>query len=81
MVDQKKKLTEKFSKAAITNNGRVHIVHSKDGWSVKREGSKRATVIKTTKASAVKAAKGIKSASRIIVHSKDGSIQTNMMNV
>lgn len=71
------KLTEKFSKAASTNTGRVHVVPSKDGWTVKKEGAKRATVVKTTKEGAVKAANNIKKAVRVIVHKKDGTIQKN----
>jgi len=71
------KLTEKFSKAASTNSGRVHVVQSKDGWAVKKEGAKRATVVKTTKEGAVKAANNIKTAVRIVVHKKDGTIQKN----
>jgi Uncharacterized protein conserved in bacteria (DUF2188) len=73
------RLAEKFSKAAATNNRRVHIVESKDGWSVKKEGAKRATVVMSTKEAAVKAAKNVKSALRIVVHKKDGTIQTNSL--
>jgi len=36
----KSKLTENFSTAASTNSGRVHIVPSKSGWKVKKEGAK-----------------------------------------
>jgi len=77
MSDSKKKLTEQFVKAASSNSGRVHVVPGKDGWSIKREGNKRATLVKTTKIEAVKAAHKIKSAERIIVHKRDGSIQKN----
>jgi hypothetical protein len=71
------KLTEKFSKAASTNSGRVHVVPSRDGWAVKKEGAKRATVVKSTKGSAVKAANNIRTAERVVVHKKDGTIQKN----
>ena len=71
------KLTEKFSKAASTNSGRVHVVPSKDGWAVKKEGAKRATVVKPTKEGAVKAANKIKTAERVVVHKKDGTNQKN----
>lgn len=71
------KLSEKFRTAASTNNGRVHVVPSKDGWSVKKEGSKRATVVTATKESAVQAASRLQSAERIVVHKKDGTIQSN----
>jgi len=71
------KLTGKFTKAASSNSNRVHVVPSKDGWSVKKEGSKRATAVKPTKEGAIKAAKNVKSAERIVVHKKDGTIQSN----
>jgi len=73
----RKDLTEKFRQAASTSTGRVHVVPSHDGWSVKKEGSKRATVVMATKQGAVKAATGLKYATRIIVHKKDGTIQKN----
>lgn len=73
----KEKLTEKFSKAASTNSKRVHIVPSKDGWSVKKEGSTRSSAVRSTKEDAIKAAKHLKSTERIVIHKKDGTIQKN----
>lgn len=73
----KGRLVEKFSQAASTTSGRVHVVPSKDGWSVKKEGAKRATSVQPTKADAVKAATNLKSTDRVIVHRKDGTIQKN----
>lgn len=73
----KKNLTDKFKTAATNNSGRVHVVPSKDGWAVKKEGAKRASVVVATKTGAVKAANNLKSSVRIIVHKKDGTIQTN----
>lgn len=74
---RKSNLTQKFSKAASTNSGRIHVVPSKDGWSVKKEGAKRSTVVKSTKEGAIKAAKSVKSVDRIVIHKKDGTIQSN----
>lgn len=71
------KMTDSFRVAGSTNSGRVHVVPSKDGWAVKKEGAVRASVVTTTKARAVKAANNIKSAARIVVHKKDGTIQSN----
>lgn len=71
------KMTESFRQAGSTNSGRVHVVPSKDGWAVKKEGAVRASVVSPTKAAAVKAANNIKSAARIVVHKKDGTIQSN----
>ena len=74
---ERTQLLEQFSRAASTTSGRVHIVPSKDGWAVKKEGAKRASSVQATKANAVRAAVGLKSADRIIVHRKDGTIQKN----
>ncbi len=71
------KMTKKFSQAASTKSGRVHVVPSKSGWSVKKEGSKRASSVRPTKEGALKAAKNLKSATRVVVHKKDGTIQQN----
>ncbi|UMY65966.1 MULTISPECIES: DUF2188 domain-containing protein [unclassified Flavobacterium] len=71
------KLTESFKKAVTSNSKRVHVVPSKDGWAVKKEGAVRASVVSPTKAAAVKAANNIKSAERIVIHKKDGTIQSN----
>lgn len=76
-IKQSGKLAEKFSKAASTNSKRVHVVPSKDGWSVKREGATRSSSVNPTKEGALKAAKQLKSADRIIIHKKDGTIQRN----
>lgn len=70
------KLTESFRKAASTNSGRIHVVPTQDGWAVKKEGATRATSVSPTKAEALKAAHSIKSANRIVVHKKDGTIQS-----
>ncbi len=72
-----KKMTDSFRQAAASNSGRVHVVPSKDGWAVKKEGAVRASVLSSTKAGAVKAANNIKSVDRIVVHKKDGTIQSN----
>ena len=77
MLRWNKILTSKFKKAASNRKGIVHVVPSKDGWSIKKEGSIRSSAIKSTKNSAINAAKKIKSAERVVVHKKDGSIQRN----
>lgn len=78
MAQKASNLTEKFSKAASTNNGRVHVVPSKDGWAVKREGAKRASAVKSTKDSAVRVASNLKTVDKLIIHKKDGTIQKNI---
>ncbi|MFN9532154.1 MAG: DUF2188 domain-containing protein, partial [Cyanobacteriota bacterium] len=71
-------LTAKLRKAASTNSNNVHIVPSQDGWSVKREGAVRSTAVRATRDEALKAAKELKSAERIIIHNPDGTIAKNV---
>jgi hypothetical protein len=55
---------------------RTHVVKRDSGWAVKKEGTKRATKVYTTKEQAVKGAeKSRKSGSDVVIHKKDGSIQ------
>lgn len=70
-------LAAEFRKAAASNNGRVHIVPSKSGWSVKKEGNLKATAVRKTKKDAITVARTLQSAERIIIHKKDGTIQKN----
>ncbi len=72
------KMTESFRQAGSTNSGRVHVVPSKNGWAVKKEGAIRALVVTDTIEAAVKAAKNVKTAARIVIHKKDGTIQSNI---
>lgn len=76
-ANKKGKLTESFKKAASSKSGRVHVVPSKSGWSVKKEGSKRASSVSSTKSDAINEAKKMKSGDRIVIHKKDGTIQKN----
>ena len=71
-------LSAKLRKAASTNSNSVHIVPSQDGWCVKREGAVRSTAVRATKDEALKAARGLKSAERIIIHNQDGTIAKNV---
>lgn len=71
-------LSAKLRRAASTNSNSVHIVPSKDGWSVKREGAVRSTAVRATKGEALKAARELKSAERIIIHNQDGTIAKNV---
>ncbi len=71
------KMTDSFRKAASTNSRRVHVIPTKDGWAVKKEGAIRASVVTSSRADAVKAANNIKFVERIVVHKKDGTIQSN----
>jgi hypothetical protein len=73
----KEAITARLRKAASTNRNRVHIVPSRDGWSAKKEGAVRSTAVRATKEEAIKAARKLKSAARIIIHNLDGTIVRN----
>lgn len=74
----KNRISGEFVKSASSKSGKIHVVQSKDGWSVKREGTKRSSVVKKTQASAIKAAKKFRSTDRVIIHKKDGTIRANI---
>jgi len=60
----KAKLLEKFRVAAASaNSSRVPIIPGINGWSVKKEGCKKATYVKSTKVGAIKAANRLKGSS------------------
>lgn len=71
---QRSILSGKFISAGSTKTGRVHVVQSKDGWSVKKEGVKRAAAVKESKVDAVNFAKSIASSGEIVIHKNDGSV-------
>lgn len=59
----------------------IHVVPSEDGWAVKKEGKEKPEHIYDVKDEAVKAAKEIVSSKniRLIIHDKQGKIQTSKM--
>jgi Uncharacterized protein conserved in bacteria (DUF2188) len=77
ITNAKSSLREKFREAASHNSGSVHIVPIRDRWAVKKEGNKTATSVKSTKSEAIIVAKSLKAVERIIIHKKDGTIQSN----
>ncbi|MFZ4476154.1 MAG: DUF2188 domain-containing protein [Saprospiraceae bacterium] len=68
-------LLEKFIEAVQSNSNAVHIVPSLDGWTVKKEGSKRAHAVKASEEEAIKYAKETLTGDKIILHHQDGSVQ------
>lgn len=70
-------IKEKFGKAASQSSGRVHVIPTKEGWAVKKEGNKIASYVKSTKSGAVLVARSVGTADRIIIHKKDGTIQSS----
>lgn len=67
-------IVEKFVVAAAINSRRVHVIPTKDGWLVKKEGLKWASAVKRTiKEAIIEPNKG-KNASRIVIHKKDGTV-------
>lgn len=66
----------KLKEASKSNSGRFHVVPTSKGWSVKKEGAKRAISTSHTKDSAVRVAKARSSKDgKIVIHKKDGTIQ------
>ncbi len=62
-------------RAASTNRKRIHVVPTKDGWSLKKEGAMRSSGTYSSKDTAIQAASNIKNFDGlIIIHQKDGSI-------
>ena len=59
----------------------VHVVpnNTTDGWSVKKSGTKRASVNTDTKAEAVKIGRVIsqRTESELVIHGKNGKIQSS----
>ena len=73
----KTQLSKSFKIAATTNSNRVHIVPSKNGWSIKKEGVRKASYVKKTREDAISFAKRMKFVGEIIVHTYDGTIHKN----
>ncbi len=60
-----------------TASSRIHVVPTKDGWAVRREGAERAANLYQTKRAAVDRATTLakNSSSRLIIHKQDGTIE------
>jgi hypothetical protein len=71
-------MTLQFKNAAASSSGRVHIVRSSGKWIVKIEGARRARSVRSTRQSAMKCARSLKTSHRIIIHKDDGTIQANI---
>lgn len=54
-----------------------HVVPLGNGWAVKREGSKRFTIITETQKDAITVARGIakNNKTELVIHGKDGKIR------
>jgi hypothetical protein len=74
----KKDVTANKSKlrlAAGTVSGRIHVIPTMKGWSVKREGASRASAIFGTKKAALQKARQLKRNSLVVLHRKDGTVE------
>ncbi|MBD7967894.1 DUF2188 domain-containing protein [Paenibacillus gallinarum] len=69
------------SSAHAGEHRNIHVVPREDGWAVKKEGIEKPEHIYDVKDEAVKAAKDIVSSKniRLIIHDKQGKIQTSKM--
>jgi uncharacterized protein YdaT len=73
-----KHVTLKVADSVVTTDvSRVHIISHERGWSVQREGAKRATSVCGTKSDAIKQGREIarKSNGELIIHTKEGRIE------
>jgi len=61
----------------MTRKKDIHIVPHKDGWAAKREGNKRATLVRPTKADALDKGRQLakKDKVELVIHKRDGKIQ------
>ncbi len=71
-------LSAKFKEAGRVNRDAVHILKTSDGWSVKREGSQRATVVCRLQSEAIAQAKRLAYVKNIVVHRADGRISKHI---
>jgi len=65
----------RFRDAAKTNSGNIHVIPTLHGWSVKREGAKRASSTYSSEIEAIQKAHDYSARGSVIIHKKDGSIQ------
>jgi hypothetical protein len=56
----------------------VHIIPSDNTWRVKREGTLKASAVKTTKQSAISRACQMRGVDRVVVHNKDGTFKNHI---
>jgi len=63
-------------RSASSTNKRIHVISRKGGWAVKKEGNIKASKVYSTKAAAVKGAKKTSKGHYVVIHKKDGSIES-----
>lgn len=62
------------------SRSKTHVIKRKDGWAVKRQGSKRAAKIYPTQKEAVEEARKMSGSAEVIVHKRDGSVREWIKN-
>jgi len=66
-------------KSCKAASSRIHVIANKNGWALKREGTKRASLVVNTKVDAISRGTRLlntKSARNLIIHKKDGTIDS-----
>ena len=63
-------------KSASSSNKRIHVISRDGGWAVKKEGNLKASKDYSTKAAAIKGAKRSSKGHYVVIHNKDGSIES-----
>ena len=63
-------------RSASSSKKRIHVISRNGGWAVKKEGNLKATKVYSTKAAAIKGAKRSSKGHYVVIHKKDGSIES-----
>ncbi|MBI3128307.1 MAG: DUF2188 domain-containing protein [Candidatus Tectomicrobia bacterium] len=65
------------NQSSLSRAARVHVIAHQEGWAIKQEGQSRASKICSTKEAAVRNASQVAVKGQdVVVHKKDGSIQS-----
>ena len=63
-----------YMREVASQGKRVHVISHDRGWAVKREGAKRADRIFDKKTDAITRAKSSRTATDVVIHKADGTI-------
>ncbi|MFC1986172.1 DUF2188 domain-containing protein [Chloroflexota bacterium] len=53
----------------------LHVINSDKGWAIKREGTKKASLVLDTKAGAIARSKKFAGVKNVVIHKKDGTVE------
>lgn len=79
-IQKSDKILDTFREKLSTAHMKVHVIHSKEGWSVRKGRSAKAYRAGRTYEEALAIAKTVKSADEIIIHRLDGKLERIAIN-